>query len=142
VLHEADAGEIRRNAQGDMIRILDREGNVVWFREHRFREHGVKQHAEIMDNLMKLEVADFRKKYGIIPDRPPELEGRDLGNASEVGSGSVPAGSALDRNGPWGDSGGAWSERVRRSEGGTEWAPSSDAGGPREGDISWGETPS
>ena len=76
VMSEADADEIRRNAQGDMIRILDREGNVVWWREDRSRESSIKKHSEIMDDLMKLEAAPFRRKYGIIPERP--LEG-DVG---------------------------------------------------------------
>lgn len=127
VLHEADADVIRRNSKGDLIRILDREQNVVWWREYQFRERGVRKYSEILDDVMKLEVEPFRRKYGIIPERPPGVEAPAQGPAH-----SVTSGSAQDPWGPWGD-------KVRRSEGGADWKPSAEAGGSREGDIGWGD---
>src|SRR5688572_24391822 len=68
VMQEADEDQIRRSAQGDLVRILDREGNVVWWREFRFREAGVRSQTEITDDLMKLDASAFRKRYAIIPE--------------------------------------------------------------------------
>lgn len=129
VMSEADADEIRRNAQGDMVRVLDREGNVVWWREYRSRESSIKKHAEIMDDLMKLASAAFRRKYGIIPERPLEV---DAARATAASGGPAP-GSADDPSGPW-------AERIRRSEGGADQqAPGEIPGGSREGDVGWGD---
>jgi hypothetical protein len=127
VMHEADADEIRRNSKGDLIRILDREQNVVWWREFQFRERGNRKYAEIMDDLMKLDADTFRRSYGIIPERPPGVEAPAAEPRSDA---PVPSGSALDPLGPWGD-------RIRQAEGGADWKPASDAGGAREGDIGW-----
>jgi hypothetical protein len=127
VLHEADADEIRRNARGDMIRILDREQNVVWWREYQLRERGVRKYSEILDDVMKLEVEPFRRKYGIIPERPSGVEAPGQGPSH-----AVAPGSAQDPLGPWGD-------KVRHAEGGADWKPSTEAGGSREGDIGWGD---
>jgi hypothetical protein len=116
VMQEADEDEIRRSAQGDIVRILDLEGNVVWWREFRLREAGVRRQTEITDDLMRLDAAAFRKKYAIIPERPL---------AAEAGPSTAST-----------DSPGAWGERVRQSEGGSEWkAPGSEPGN----DSGWGD---
>jgi hypothetical protein len=127
VLPEADADQIRRNARGDLIRIMDREGNLVWWREFKSRESGEKKHSEIMDDLMKLSPTAFRGKYAIIPERPLDVDA-----AGEAAPRGPAPGSANDPNGPWAD-------RVRRSEGGTEWPPDAGPGGAREGDVDWGD---
>jgi hypothetical protein len=116
VMQEADEEEIRRTSQADIVRILDREGNVVWFQEFRFRQSGVRRQTEITDDLMKLDAAAFRQKYAIIPERPLAAE-----------AGQAPGGGDL-----WG----AWGARVRQSEGGAEWnGPGNESGN----DPGWGD---
>ena len=121
VMSEAEIEDVRRNSRGDLVRILDREGNVSWWREFVSRQAGVRKHSEIMDDLMKLDVAAFRAKYAIIPERPdgvpaPGQADRETPTASE----------------PWG----AWGDRVRGSEGGSEWT-AAEPQRPSDSDIDW-----
>ena len=131
VMQEADEHDVRRNARGDLVRILDVEGNVVWWREFRLRESGVRKHTEIMDDLMKLDAAAFRSKYGIIPERPIGVE--PPRPADDVVTATAP-GSASD---PWGP----WADRVKTSEGGEAWVPEPQEapGGARPDDVGWGD---
>lgn len=74
VMHEAPSEDVARNARTDLVRIFDREGNVVWHREFHRRPDGVRREHQILDDLLTLDVAGFRRKYGIVPERPPAVE--------------------------------------------------------------------
>jgi hypothetical protein len=130
VLSEAQEQDVRRNARGDFVRIFDREGNVAWWREFTSRDAGIRVHSEIMDDLMKLDPAAFRRKYAIIPERPPGVEPpgpTEPGPADSAGAGTtVPQADPL----------GAWRERLQGSEGGSAWeAPEPQR--PSDPDILW-----
>lgn len=136
-LYEADEQEIRRNAQVDVVRILDIEGNLVWFREHRSRAAAQRQHSEVMDDLMKLDEAAFRRKYAIIPERPIGAPA-PAPAAAEDGDAPAPPtpteASPPQPADPWG----AWGSRLRQSEGGSEWGPA-EPQRPSDPDITWDE---
>lgn len=79
----------------DILRIFDREGNVVLEREWLDRRAGQKQEAEIVDDLLHLDVSAFRAKWGIAPpgEGPTQSEpgaGAEGGPAGEpTGGGAV-----------------------------------------------------
>lgn len=105
VLHEADADEIRRNAKGDIIRIFDRERNVVWWKEYQSRERGLRKYTEILDDVMQLKVEPFRRKYGIIPERPSVVEAPSAAPGGAEWQPSTEAGGRREGDIGWGDPG-------------------------------------
>jgi hypothetical protein len=130
VMSEAGEQDVRRSSRGDLVRILDREGNVAWWREFTSREAGVRKHSEIMDDLMKLDPAAFRRKYAIIPERPPGVEPPGPTEPASADSAGDPA------TVPQADPLGAWRERLQESEGGSAWkAPEPQR--PSDPDILW-----
>lgn len=57
----------------DVVRIFDRGGNAVFERDWgRDRPSAMSQEAQIVDDLLKLEVLRFRSKWGILA--PVETE--------------------------------------------------------------------
>ena len=53
----------------DVIRIIDREGAVVLERDFgRNRDAAIEEEARIVEDLLKLDVARFRTRYGIAVD--------------------------------------------------------------------------
>jgi hypothetical protein len=88
-----------------------------------------------MDDLMKLDPAAFRRKYAIIPERPPGVAapGPTEPGPTEAGApGNAGAGTAV----PEADPLGAWRDRLKESEGGSEWnAPEPTR--PSDPDILW-----
>lgn len=128
VMSEAQVEDVRRNSRGDLVRILDREGNVAWWREFVSRESGVRKHTEIMDDLMKLDPAGFRRKYAIIPERPPGVAPPPVEGAPPAADGAPVA--------PKADPLGAWRDRLQQSEGGSEWK-SPESQRPSDPDILW-----
>jgi hypothetical protein len=135
VMSEAQEQDVRRNARGDFVRIFDREGNVAWWREFTSRDAGIRVHSEIMDDLMKLDPAAFRRKYAIIPERPPGVAapGPTEPGPTEAGApGNPGAGTAVPEEDPLG----AWRERLQESEGGSEWKAPEPAR-PSDPDILW-----
>lgn len=55
----------------DVVRIYDREGNVVMERDWgQNRQAAVDEEASIVDDLLKLDVMRFRSRYGIITEPP------------------------------------------------------------------------
>ena len=79
----------------DVVRILDRDGVVVMERDWgNNRQAAMEEEARIVDDLLKLDVARFRTRYGIgvevgeVPDDLPQEIWSDLPGPSE------PAGAA------------------------------------------------
>src|SRR5438876_637642 len=60
----------------DVVRIYDREGNVVYERDWGAgRPNAAAQEGQIVDDLLHLEVNVFRAKYGIkLSEEPPKHE--------------------------------------------------------------------
>jgi hypothetical protein len=65
-----------RFAVHDVVQIFDREGRSVWSTSFDVRADGERFEAALLDDVLHLDVDDFRAKYGLTADlaaeQPPE----------------------------------------------------------------------
>lgn len=73
----------------DVVRILDREGVIVMERDWGGnRDAAIEEEARIVDDLLYLEVVQFRAKYGIVEGlaaEPDDEPGSELSDAEPEG---------------------------------------------------------
>jgi hypothetical protein len=80
----------------DVVQILDREGRSVWSTSFDLRADGERFEAALLDDVLHLDVDEFRAKYGLTGDSPRDLE---------VPEGPAGPGGAREGDVDWGDFG-------------------------------------
>ena len=86
------------DSPGDVVRIVDRAGEVVFEQDWRENRPGaMAQEAQIVDDLLKLEVGLFRSKYGITDPEGEETASTAASPAAD------PWADAPPPHDPWAD---------------------------------------